>query len=121
MLGDKEIFTGARIYGFRNIQVIQTAMKKGKCKYMYVEIMACPSGCVNGGGQPKVSSKDVKSKDMAKSILDKLNDREVKTLVLPEENKSVELLKKEYKGLIEVHTAFQVVSDEVFSASKLKW
>ena len=48
-VGEKELFKGARIYGFRNIQVIQTSVKKGNCKYLYVEIMACPSGCVNGG------------------------------------------------------------------------
>ena len=26
-------------------------MKTGKCNYDYVEIMACPSGMLNGGGQ----------------------------------------------------------------------
>lgn len=25
----------------------------GRCAYQYVEVMACPSGCLNGGGQPK--------------------------------------------------------------------
>ena len=29
-------------------------MKRGKCEYDFVEIMACPSGCLNGGGQLKV-------------------------------------------------------------------
>ncbi len=28
-------------------------MKRGKCTYDYVEVMACPSGCLNGGGQIK--------------------------------------------------------------------
>lgn len=28
-------------------------MKRGKgCDFDFVEIMACPSGCVNGGGEP---------------------------------------------------------------------
>jgi iron only hydrogenase large subunit-like protein len=30
------------------------AVKKGKCEYSYVEIMACPGGCYSGGGQIKV-------------------------------------------------------------------
>ena len=30
-------------------------IKQGKCDYDYVELMACPSGCTNGGGQVKVS------------------------------------------------------------------
>jgi len=120
-IGEKEVFIGARIYGFRNIQIIQTAMKRGKSKYMYVEVMACPSGCVNGGGQPKAIDKDVKSKDLAKAVLDKLNDKECKDLVLPEKNELVDVLRKEHEGQLELHTNFQVVSDEVFTASKLKW
>jgi hypothetical protein len=31
-------------------------MKRMKCDYDYVEIMACPSGCVNGGGQIKLTA-----------------------------------------------------------------
>ena len=26
-------------------------IKRGACEYDYVEIMACPGGCLNGGGQ----------------------------------------------------------------------
>ncbi|KAL0272081.1 UNVERIFIED_CONTAM: hypothetical protein PYX00_005190 [Menopon gallinae] len=39
--------------GFRNIQNVVQKMKRGKCHYDYVEIMACPSGCLNGGAQTK--------------------------------------------------------------------
>ena len=28
-------------------------MKRRNCEYDYVEVMACPSGCLNGGGQLK--------------------------------------------------------------------
>jgi iron only hydrogenase large subunit-like protein len=41
----------AKCYGFRNIQKIVQMVKKGKCPYHYVEIMACPGGCFGGGGQ----------------------------------------------------------------------
>ena len=27
-------------------------IKEGKCPYHFIEIMSCPGGCVNGGGQP---------------------------------------------------------------------
>lgn len=40
-------------YGFRNIQNIIRNIKRGRCDYDYVEIMACPGGCLNGGGQIK--------------------------------------------------------------------
>jgi hypothetical protein len=46
----------ARVYGFRNIQGVILKMKRMKCEYDYVEIMACPSGCVNGGGQIKLTT-----------------------------------------------------------------
>ena len=43
----------AQAYGFRNIQNVVRNLKRGKSKYDYVEVMACPSGCLNGGGQVK--------------------------------------------------------------------
>ncbi|RUP49901.1 cytosolic Fe-S cluster assembly factor narfl-like protein [Jimgerdemannia flammicorona] len=43
----------AAAYGFRNIQNLVRKIKQGKCAYHYVEVMACPGGCVNGGGQLK--------------------------------------------------------------------
>ena len=47
----------AAAYGFRNIQNLVQKLKRGRCPYHYVEVMACPSGCLNGGGQ--VRSEDV--------------------------------------------------------------
>ncbi|KAJ7946407.1 Cytosolic Fe-S cluster assembly factor narfl [Quillaja saponaria] len=43
----------ALCYGFRNLQNIVRKLKVGKCDYHFLEIMACPSGCLNGGGQIK--------------------------------------------------------------------
>ncbi|KAI1820389.1 iron only hydrogenase large subunit domain-containing protein [Xylaria intraflava] len=70
------IFKAARYYGFRNIQNLvrklkparQSRMpgaravgttrkatgKPARLDYDYVEVMACPGGCTNGGGQIKV-------------------------------------------------------------------
>ena len=45
----------AKIYGFRNIQSLMLKLKRGKCDYDFVEVMACPSGCLNGGGQLRTS------------------------------------------------------------------
>ncbi|KAM6155541.1 cytosolic iron-sulfur assembly component 3 isoform 2-T2 [Rhynchocyon petersi] len=42
-------------YGFRNIQNLVQKLKRGRCPYHYVEVMACPSGCLNGGGQLRAS------------------------------------------------------------------
>ncbi|KAI0111632.1 cytosolic Fe-S cluster assembly factor nar-1 [Daldinia grandis] len=69
------IFKAARYYGFRNIQNLVRRLKPPKLsrmpgakvvgsrrpagkpaglEYAYVEVMACPGGCTNGGGQVKV-------------------------------------------------------------------
>lgn len=45
----------ALAYGFRNIQTLMRKIKRRACEYHYIEIMACPSGCLNGGGQIKAS------------------------------------------------------------------
>ena len=41
-------------YGFRNIQNIVKNIKTNKNKYDYIELMACPGGCINGAGQIRV-------------------------------------------------------------------
>lgn len=46
-----ETLNFAVVYGFRNIQNIVQKMKRKRCGYDYIEIMACPSGCINGSAQ----------------------------------------------------------------------
>lgn len=38
--------------GLTNAKRVMEDIKSGKCNYDFIEIMACPGGCVNGGGQP---------------------------------------------------------------------
>ena len=42
----------AVVSGLRNAANLLDAIKEGKANYDFIEIMACPGGCVNGGGQP---------------------------------------------------------------------
>ena len=72
------IFRAARYYGFRNIQNLvrklkpvkksrlpggrSGAAKAGGMDYSYVEVMACPGGCTNGGGQVKIDDVPLKPK-----------------------------------------------------------
>lgn len=79
--GSETIIRAARFYGFRNIQNLVRRLKPAKASrlpggktgvsrrpgaagaaagegvkdYAYVEVMACPGGCTNGGGQIKVT------------------------------------------------------------------
>ena len=41
-------------YGLRNIQNIVRMIKSNKIKYDYIELMACPGGCINGAGQMRI-------------------------------------------------------------------
>lgn len=38
--------------GLRNAKQLLKSVKSGEKKYHLIEVMACPGGCVNGGGQP---------------------------------------------------------------------
>ncbi|XP_044497730.1 protein NAR1-like isoform X2 [Mangifera indica] len=49
----KTVLKFALCYGFQNLQNIVRKVKMQKCDYHFVEVMACPAGCLNGGGQIK--------------------------------------------------------------------
>jgi iron-only hydrogenase group A len=39
-------------YGLKNARTIMEQIKAGNCPYHFVEVMACPGGCIDGAGQP---------------------------------------------------------------------
>lgn len=47
----------AVVHGLGNAKTILEEIKAGTGDYQFIEIMACPGGCIMGGGQPIVSSK----------------------------------------------------------------
>lgn len=40
------------VSGMVNVEKVLRAVKTGEANYHIIEIMACPGGCINGGGQP---------------------------------------------------------------------
>ena len=40
--------------GMRSAKVLLDQIRAGESKYHFIEIMGCPGGCINGGGQPYV-------------------------------------------------------------------
>ena len=42
----------AVVYGLKNARSIMEQIKAGNCPYHFVEVMACPGGCIDGAGQP---------------------------------------------------------------------
>jgi len=49
----------------RNARTIMEQIKQGTCKYDFIEIMACPGGCIGGGGQPIGTTNAVRKKRIA--------------------------------------------------------
>ncbi|TWH46507.1 [Fe-Fe] hydrogenase large subunit C-terminal domain-containing protein [Sporomusa sp. KB1] len=56
-IGDRTIKV-AVVAGLKNVVSILAAIKAGKADFHFVEVMACPGGCINGGGQPKIIMPD---------------------------------------------------------------
>ncbi|MBR0303282.1 MAG: iron hydrogenase small subunit [Clostridia bacterium] len=42
--------------GMKSAKVLLDEIRAGTSKYQFIEIMGCPGGCINGGGQPIVRS-----------------------------------------------------------------
>ena len=40
------------VNGIGNVQPVLDEIKEGKSEFHFIEVMACPGGCINGGGQP---------------------------------------------------------------------
>jgi NADH-quinone oxidoreductase subunit G/NADP-reducing hydrogenase subunit HndD len=67
-LAGKEIKI-AVAHGLENARKIVEKVLKEKCPYDFVEIMACPGGCIGGGGQP-IPTDDSIRKARIKAIYD---------------------------------------------------
>lgn len=50
-LGDQILHT-CTVSGLANAEKLMEDIKAGRVSYDFVEVMACPGGCVGGGGQP---------------------------------------------------------------------
>ena len=96
--------------GLANARVIMDKIRAGEADYTFVEIMACPGGCVNGGGQPQVPASvrnftDIRA-ERAKALY---NYDENMPRRKSHENESVKKLYAEYFGEPNSHRAHEVL------------
>ena len=49
-------------HGLKNAKLIMEQIKNGESPYIFVEIMACPGGCIGGGGQPIPTNDEIRLK-----------------------------------------------------------
>lgn len=83
--------------GLKNARKILEEIKSGNSDYQFVEIMACPGGCVMGGGQPIKSSKIRREIDVRKLRADGLYSIDEKSQIRKShENPVVRKLYEEY-------------------------
>ncbi len=95
-IGDNEVKV-AVANGLANAQKIMEEIKSGKAEYQFVEIMACPGGCVMGGGQPIKTSKQRSEYDIRKLRAECLYDIDEKsTIRKSHENPTIKKLYKEF-------------------------
>ena len=96
--------------GLRNAKELLEKVNAGEADYHFIEIMGCPGGCVNGGGQPQVTA-HVRNFVDYKAIRAKvLYDNDVnKQLRKSHENPSIKKVYEEYLGEPGSHRAHEVL------------
>ena len=102
--------------GLANAETIIKQIQSGEKQYDFIEIMACPGGCVNGGGQPTLSDSVRNSVELKESRAKALYTADVKNeirrsadspvmdviyndyFMFPNSHKAHEILHTEYKA-----------------------
>lgn len=84
----------AVVHGLSNADKLLTALKNGQTHYDFVEVMACPGGCVGGGGQPIHDQKEMAA---LRALVLYKQDRE-DSLRFSHENPSIKAVYKDYLG-----------------------
>ena len=49
-------------HGLGNARALIEKVRAGEATYHFVEIMCCPGGCIGGGGQPRMTTNEVRKK-----------------------------------------------------------
>lgn len=93
-------------HGLGNARKMLEAIQKGDVHYHAIEIMACPGGCIDGGGQPyHFGNMDVVKKRM-EGLYEIDRDKKLRK---SHENPDVLKMYKEYMGEIGGHRAHELL------------
>ncbi|XP_054160868.1 cytosolic Fe-S cluster assembly factor narfl-like isoform X1 [Oppia nitens] len=115
-----KLLSFAIINGFRNIQTLVQRIKRKTCDYQYVEVMACPSGCLNGGAQLRPESVD----DMILERVDQLyRSLPITSLALDGQHQEIITLYDKYfpnKNISKLYTTFKAVP-KTKNLINIKW
>jgi NADH-quinone oxidoreductase subunit G len=108
MVGEREVKI-AVVSGLKNAAALIDNIKSGREEYRFdfVEVMACPGGCVSGGGQPAAASVEKEERGRRLYSADKMcaiKRSEENPLMMDLYNS---VLKGQVKELLHVHYAHQ--------------
>ena len=107
--------------GLHNAKVLLDGIKSGKFNYDFIEIMACPGGCVNGGGQP-LHPADVRSftdlKGLRAAALYKQDQK--MTIRKSHENPMLQKVYKDYLGEPGGHKAHDILHCHYMAQKKYR-
>ncbi len=95
----------AVVNGIGNVDQILDEIEHGESKYHFIEVMACPGGCINGGGQP-IHQKPEKLRKRVEALY--LIDEKMKSR-RSHENKSVQKLYDEFLEYPNSHKAHEIL------------
>ena len=94
--------------GLGNARRLLEALRAGKSSYHIIEVMACPGGCIGGGGQPRLTSDAVREARI-RAIYAEDESRELRK---SHENPDVKALYEEFLGEPLGHRAHELLHTE---------
>ena len=96
--------------GAKNARELLDKVKAGEVKVDFIEVMACPGGCVNGGGQPVQSAAVKASTDLkAKRAAVLYNSDAGNKIRCSHDNPAVQKIYDEFLGKPGSHTAHEIL------------
>lgn len=96
--------------GTKNAKVILDKIKDGTADYQFIEIMGCPGGCINGGGQPIQHAVVRNFVDLKARRAQALYDADAKkTKRKSHENETIKQMYAEYLGEPGSHKAHEIL------------
>lgn len=96
--------------GLGNAKTLLNKVKNGEANYHFIEIMGCPGGCVNGGGQPQQPGTVRNFTDIRSLRAKALYDQDAAMPVRKShENPSIIKLYEEYLGEPGSHKAHKIL------------
>jgi NADP-reducing hydrogenase subunit HndD len=96
--------------GLANARALLEKVQAGEADYQFIEIMACPGGCVNGGGQPIQPASVRNFTDLRAERAKALYSVDAKMeLRKSQDNPAIQALYKEYLGEPGAHKAHELL------------